>query len=196
MNKHPGIAHGILMVLSLLTACLQITNLPDRFGEVEATDTPTANCPPLPENFKEADLIGTWVAEYGGLYATDMLVLREDGTYKQIYDDPEAGFHYESDWHTWWVELREVGYLWLHLDGMRRCDGFYEDCKREGGGTGRRTIDECEFVDIPQRGEVILVVTGASEKEHPPRSIWLRQTRLAGSEWYYSFRLQEEEEQP
>jgi len=194
MNKHPCIALGILMVLLLSTACLWINNKPDRFGEVEPTRTPTANCPPLPENFKEADLIGTWVAEY--TFDTDTLILREDGKYKQIYDNPKTGFHYESDWQTWWIEYREVGYLWLHLDGMRRCDDLPDVCKQEGGGTGRRTIDSCEYVDVPQRGEVVLVVTGASEKEHPPRGIWLRQTRLAGSEWYYSFRLQEEKEQP
>lgn len=64
--------------------------------------TPTSpyapyDCPPLPETFTEADLVGTWVASYF-LHDTDTLIVRADGTYKQIYDDPDAGFRYESDW--------------------------------------------------------------------------------------------------
>lgn len=191
MNKHTFIALGILMVLSLLTACSWINAKPDPFGEADLTRTPTANCPPLPENFKEADLIGTWVAEYW-VDATDMLVLRDDGKYKQIYDDPTGNFHYESDWQTWWVEYRKVGYLWLHMDGMRRCDDLPEACEKEGGGTGRRTIDSCEYVDVVEQGEVILVVTGVDFET--PRSIVLRQTRLAGNEWSYSFVLRQENE--
>ena len=191
MNRFPHIVIGILSALLLSLACSWIVNKPDRFGEVKPTRTPTANCPPLPATFEEADLIGIWVAKYWGGLATDTLVLREDGTYKQIYDDPEGGFHYESDWQTWWVEYREVGYLWLHLDGMRRCDDLPDVCRREGGGTGRRTIDSCEYVDVRQSGEVIVVVTGVNFET--PRGIVLRQTRLAGADYYYSFRLQEEE---
>lgn len=194
MNKHPCLALGILMVLSLSTACVWVSNKPDRFGEIESTRTPTANCPHLPESFKEADLIGTWVAEYRGGLATDTLMLRDDGKYKQIYDAPEGHFHYESDWQTWWVEFRKVGYLWLHMEGMRRCDDFPEVCRQAGGGTQRGTYDYCEYVDVPQQNEVILVVTGV--KYETPRGIILRQTRLVGSEWTYSFQLQGDKGMP
>ncbi|MFZ2097121.1 MAG: hypothetical protein WAV05_10830 [Anaerolineales bacterium] len=193
MNKHPFIVLGILMVFSLSTACLWIHAKPVHFGEVKPTRTPTANCPPLPENFKEADLFGTWVAEYW-VDATDSLVLRDDGKYKQIYDDPTGNFHYESDWQTWWVEYREVGYLWLHMNGMRRCDDLPEVCEKVEGGTERRTIDSCEYIDVREQDEVILVVTGVDFET--PRSIVLRQTRLAGNEWSYSFKLLEEKENP
>src|SRR5512143_1091071 len=120
MNKHPRITLSIFIILLLTTGCFFIGSEPGIINEVEPTRTTTANCPALPENFKESDLIGTWTASY--TLDTDTLVLREDGKYKQIYDNPKADFHFESDWQTWWVEYRDVGYLWLHMEGMRRCD--------------------------------------------------------------------------
>lgn len=188
MNRLHFVAIAMLIILLLSIACSWIVNEPDCFNEEEPTRTPTANCPPLPPTFIEADLVGTWVASY--TRNTDTLIIRGDSLYKQIYDNPVSGYHFEGAWKPWWVEYRDVGYLWLHLDGMRRCDDLPDVCKQEGGGTGRRTIDECEYVDVRQWGEVILVVTGADFET--PRGIILRQTRLAGADYYYSFRLQEE----
>ncbi len=152
-------------------------------------------CPPLPETFKESDLIGTWIASYN-IFTTDMLIIREDGTYKQVFEDnvPETDYHYryDSDWQEWWIEYRESGYLRLHLKGMQRFDNV-SGLPREGGGTSRRAIDTCEFVEVPMTDEVVLIVTGVSNraKSTTPRGIELRQTRLAGSDWAWSFRLQD-----
>jgi len=189
MNKLHFITIAILAILISSMACSRIGINPLHYGEIETTHAPTANCPILPTSFKETYLIGTWVAEYNGGLGIDTLILKEDGKYKQIYNEPTTGFHYESNWQTWWVESRRVGYLWLHLEGMHRCDDLPEVCDQKGGGTSSRTIDNCEYVDVPQKGEIILVVTGANY--YTPRGIILRQTRLAGSEWSYSFRLQQ-----
>ena len=162
----------------------------------QQSPTPSISCPPLPDTFRESDLIGTWVAEYGG-GDTDTLILKENGTYKQIYNDPLSGYHFENDLQRWWAEHRASGFLHLHLEGMRRCDGTGEFCKREGGGLGGPypihyyAIDYCEGENVEMPGQIILVVTGVTARNAPfaPRGIWLRQMRLPGSEWTYSFEL-------
>ena len=156
-----------------------------------------AGCPPLPSTFQESDLIGTWKAEYGG-GDIDTLILRNDGTFKQIYNDPLSNYSFESEWLHWWIEPRKSGYLRLHMEGMRRCDDTREICDREEGGMGGSTVDDtnvgidyCEGVNVSMPNEVILVVTGvAANYKNVPKGIWLRQTRIPGSDWTYSFELQ------
>jgi hypothetical protein len=185
-----------LVVAGLLFACRSLYHNATQPTTQTDEATKTYSCPALPQTFKEADLAGIWVASYS-LNDRDILTLKVDGTYKQIYDDPDAGQRYESDWQEWWIETRESGYLRLHLKGMRRCDGVTSICEREGGGIDPQllwAIDYCENEVVEMPDEVILIVTGS--KDDPPRGIILRQTRLAGSEWTWSFRLQEGNEKP
>ncbi len=179
---------ALLSMLGLLTlSCYSLGIIP----------TPTSpyapyDCPPLPETFTEADLIGTWVAEYHDSSTTDMLILRQDGKYKQIFD---SYIHFESDWQNWWIEYRPSGFLRLHLEGMRRCDSIESLCEKEDGGLLENmwAVDECENEMIRMPGEIVLIVTGVPERYlNVPRRIELQHARLAGSDWYYTFRLQEE----
>lgn len=166
-------------------------------GQARPAPTPGVHCPPLPATFKESDLIGTWGAKYGG-GDTDTLILKEDHTYKQIYNDPLSGYNFKSDWQGWSVERRASGFLRLHLKGMRRCDDIRSLCNREGGGLGGPypiryyAIDYCEGKEAEMPDEIILVVTGVSAGNAPfaPSGIWLRHMRIPGSEWTYSFELQ------
>lgn len=188
MNIAPVLLISVALVF-LSVACAS--------SEPRESPTPSVRCPPLPATFKESDLIGRWLAKYGG-DDTDSLMVKEDGTYKQIYNDPLSGYHYESEWQTWSIEHRASGFLRLHMKGMRRCDGTGEFCKREGGGLGGSypiryyAIDYCEGEGVEMPDEIILVVTGVLEREAPfiPRSIKLRHMRLPGSAWTYSFELQ------
>ncbi len=66
-------------------------------------------CPPLPETFQESDLIGTWFFFGTGNGGVVTITLRADGTYKQIYDYPLTGYHYEGDWKKWEIERRGNG---------------------------------------------------------------------------------------
>lgn len=188
MNK-PAIKLTImLIVIGLLFACRPLHKTP------KATET--FSCPPLPTTFKEADLLGTWFASYS-LNDQDILTLKDDGTYKQIYDDPDAGQRYESDWQEWWVERRESGYVRLHLKGMRRAGEIESIFNREGGGIDPElftAIDYCENEVVEMPDEIVLIVTGS--KNDAPRGIILRQTRLAGSEWTWSFQFQGGKETP
>jgi hypothetical protein len=182
--SHATAVAVLIMTTVLLTSCTAFRPRP------EATKTPA--CRPLPENFQEEDLIGTWVAEYNGGVAIDRLVIKEDGTYKQIFMDtltPSRNF--ESDWSKWWLEQRPSGYIRLHMDGMRKCDNLEEICERPSGGMSLSdwAIDPCEGELISMPDKTVLIVSGY----HLPRpgEIVLRQTRVGGSEWTYSFTLQE-----
>jgi len=192
-----GIKIAIMLITAgLLFACSSLYQDTAQPTKPIVKATKKNYCPALPITFKEIDLVGTWEASYS-LYDQDTLILKEDGTYKQIFDNPAGSYCYESDWQKWWVEPRESGFIRLHLNGMRRCDGPTSICEREGGGIDPQflwSIDYCENEVIEMPDEVVLIVTGS--KDNPLRGIILRQTRLAGSEWTWSFRLQEEKESP
>lgn len=196
MNR-PGMKTAIVVLVAGLSfACRFLYQDSAQPTQPRIEATKMYACPALPPTFKETDLVGTWVASYS-LNDRDILTLREDGTYQQIYENPDAGQRYESNWQEWWVERRESGYIRLHLKGMRRCDGPTSICEREGGGIDSQllwAIDYCEDEVVKMPDEVVLIVTGS--KDVVPRGIILRQTRLAGSEWTWSFRLQAGEESP
>ncbi|MBI5876717.1 MAG: hypothetical protein HZB53_03625 [Chloroflexi bacterium] len=183
---------ALVAMLSIACACLTI-GLVGGYGSLSRT-RPTADasipsklCYPLPSSFQESDLLGRWVARYGA-GGIDVLVLRADGTYKQIFDAPVSGFHYESDWRKWYIERRDSGWIRLHLDGMRRCDDTSDMCQREEGGIDGSAIDYCEQKGASMQSEVVLLVTGASPKATGlslPILLW--HMRLPGSPWVESF---------
>jgi hypothetical protein len=124
-------------------------------------------CPPLSETLTEPALIGTWQSRHGS-WATDTIILREDGTYKQVYYSQPNDYYYESTWNEWWLEHRASGGLYLHLDGMRYCLSTDEVCRKEGGGGGNWTYyDRCEGRSIPMDGQVILTITGVEGIRFP-----------------------------
>ena len=186
----------VLVVAGMSFACRSLNHATTQLTRPSIEATKMYACPTLPPTFKETDLIGTWVTSYS-LDDQDILTLKEDGIYQQIYDDPDAGQRYESDWQEWWIERRESGYIRLHLNGMRRAGEIEFIFNREGGGIDPdlfTAIDYCENEVVEMPDEIVLIVTGS--KDDVPRGIILRQTRLAGSEWTWSFRLQEEKEKP
>jgi hypothetical protein len=177
----------LVFVTGLLYACQPSYKDPAQPIDLANKSIKTNSCPALPITFKESDLSGTWTASYS-LNDKDILIIKDGGTYKQIYDSPDANIHYESGWLNWWIEYRESGYVRLHLQGMRRADEPEVIFNREGGGIDPEmiwTIDYCENQVIEMPDEIVLIVTGAKYKT--PRGIILRQTRLAGAEFTNSF---------
>ncbi|MGB3904008.1 MAG: hypothetical protein WBB22_03735, partial [Anaerolineae bacterium] len=72
---------------------------------------------PNPE-FDEFDLVGVWEARYGS--RVDTLILKDDGTFKQVYRDPTAeDYVYETAWNKWWLERFPDGRVRMHLPGGR-----------------------------------------------------------------------------
>jgi hypothetical protein len=157
---------SILIVL-LVVACLAVG-----IYQVVAD----RGCTRPPKDFTEDDLIGTWY--YGGPKRNDTLIIRNDGTYKQIvhiehYEEPATD--YKSDWQSWWVEYTGNGIPYLHLEGMRMCAHIsYSKCDK-AGGSGGAWWDFCEeeTVYLPP-GEGVLMVLGVPKRfEQPPRGIEL-----------------------
>ena len=192
MNKFGVRSITFLLVAELLLACqshYENTSQPTNLIK----DSEKNSCPALPSTFKESDLIGTWAASYS-LHDKDILIIKDGGVYKQIYNSPDAGIHYESNWQEWRIEYRESGYIRLHLKGMRRAGEVDSIFNREGGGIDPKliwAIDYCEGKEVTMPDEIVLIVTGV--KYDTPRGIILRQTRLAGAESANSFRLENDQ---
>jgi len=79
------------------------------------------------ETFEESDLVGTWEVHYSER-RFDELILRADGTFKQVYQDNTVnGYVYETPWNKWWMERFPDGRARLHLQGARYyLDGIYQ----------------------------------------------------------------------
>jgi hypothetical protein len=128
-----------LISLGCLIAYLAATN-----------DGDSTRCSPPPNEFYKLDLIGAWVAGWSG--QTDTLIIKSDGTYKQIVRVEylnKPPIDYESNWQPWHLEISTDNIPYLHLNGMRFCGMNPEiSCnKRDGGryfaginGTGKSGI--------------------------------------------------------
>jgi hypothetical protein len=82
--------------------------------------------------FLKKDIIATWEANYGkGI--TDTLVIRSDGTYKQLYEDLNTGYKFETEWNHWKIKRFSDGRVWLYLDGGR----YYVSGERIGELDGK-----------------------------------------------------------
>jgi hypothetical protein len=150
-------------------------------------------CPPLPVNFTEADLVGTWVAR--SIDITDTLMIRADGTYKQIIHIGRQSIDYKIEWQRWRFEHRENGTGYLHLEGYRTCASDpYVTCDWVNDGK-KPWADVCESQWMklgPSVGEIILVVYGYSfyhpEKEKVSHPFSLALFRgFESSSWSYSY---------
>lgn len=85
----------------------------------------------VPETFQDHKLAGTWEAYYDrGI--TDRLIIRTDGTFKQIYHDNTENYHFESLWGKWWVERSPDGRVRLHLQGARHYRYGIDIAEEEG----------------------------------------------------------------
>ncbi len=126
--------------------------------------------------------MGTWFA--GNPDHSDTLIIRNDGSYKQIVHikfPKQSPLEYESDWQPWHLESKE-NIVYLHLDGMSFCGMNSEiSCNvRSGGG-----YDFCRDEYLPMNDEGILLVLGTAN----PNNIFLFYP--LGSENSYVYSKQE-----
>lgn len=106
-----GVVLLVVVPLLLLLSCQLIITLAT--SEISKSENP-------PATLQESDLVGTWEADYGGCYAgVDRLILRPDGTFKQIYRNECENYSYETPWNKWWLERFPDGRVRLHLKGAR-----------------------------------------------------------------------------
>jgi len=161
---------SLIMILAICALCFYAQPLVMRL-------TGSGQCTLPPEDFSEIDLEGVWQATR--LPDRDTLIIRGDGTYKQVIhkenlDYEGSEFNYESEWLTWYMESTESGYFYLHMEGLRLCAGILRrDCEIVGGGE-RKWYDPCRGQYIPMENKGVLVVLGdKSYLNRPPRGIQL-----------------------
>ena len=163
MNKELrffAIMFGIIVAIIAGVCIISFVFIP-AFGFPSTVSSETENaarCPPIPKGFSEADLVGTWVA--GRPRHSDTLVIKADGTYKQIVHvdfAEKSPLNYESDWQRWHLEYSN-GFAYLHLDGMRFCGMNSEISCNERNSDG---YDFCqdETIDMLNEGILIVLVT-------------------------------------
>lgn len=175
MIKHRAAAVWAGFFVTLASACVG--------GTGDPTSIPDDLRPPA--KFKEADLWGTWEAEYG-LVEVDTITLNSDGTYQQVFTGLD-NYSYSSPSNRWWVEYRSSGCVYVHLEGMR----YYASSRSIGEKGGRAPsgdplnfFDLCEYQQIQMVDKVILRVNTNPNVSH---SIELAQmkTHLEGGNSFF-----------
>jgi len=121
----------LLVVISLLCLfCCQVI-LTLVTAEISKSENP-------PATFQASDLVGIWEASYGhrGDYiygkGSDRLILRADGTFKQIYENQAEDYVYETPWNEWSVEHFSDGRVHVHLKGARYYLAGIREAEQEG----------------------------------------------------------------
>lgn len=85
-----------------------------------------------PVDLQQNDLVGIWNTSYGDR-DSDRLVLRSDGTFRQIYRDPKGkGYTYATPWNRWRLEQFPDGRVHLHLEGARYYSAGIEIAELDG----------------------------------------------------------------
>jgi len=125
-----------------------------------------------PATFQDSDLVGTWEARYWEA-GVDTLIIRADGTFKQIYrDNYKKDYVYETPWNRWWVERFPDGRVRVHFEGGRYFLGFTE----------RGEVFYDPFADelVKMPGELILNVRKLSSGELILHHMWTHSDRGFG----------------
>jgi hypothetical protein len=165
------------IIASLGCTCPCISMLPLPGGDPMCQEAPYS---PPPETLQESDLVGTWEAYYWG-DSVDTLIMRDDGTFKQIFYDPaEDGYRYETPWNRWWLEKLPDGAVRLHLAGAR----YYPDGIETAEGEGVQSYGEPNPSPMPffdpfaeegvfMVGELVLQVRADSAGELLLHHLWM-----------------------
>src|SRR5262245_8466685 len=82
----------------------------------------------IPETFRDSELVGTWFYHTSEL--TETVVLRDDGTFTQIFTSTLIlGSRTILQHGTWSVERRESGCIYVHLKKMLYLHGTVDSIR-------------------------------------------------------------------
>lgn len=120
-----------LLILALGCACPKSLLRYDPFTSPICFEAPYS---PPPPTFSDTDLVGTWETRYSGYpRPVDSLLLRADGTFKQVYKDNQIkDYVYETPWNKWSLERFPDGRVRVHLQGARYYAAGILDAERDG----------------------------------------------------------------
>ncbi|NIN63946.1 MAG: hypothetical protein GTO63_04360 [Anaerolineae bacterium] len=105
---------GVALLAAVVLAVVLLCGVPLNSIR-ECLEAPYSN---PPSSFRDSDLLGTWEAHYG--QSIDRVILKADGTFKQVYEDNYVeGYVYETPWNAWSVERFPDGRARVHLEGAR-----------------------------------------------------------------------------
>ena len=168
---------GLIITCSILISCVLTIGENNKSSE-------TSICLQVPDIFQENDLIGTWKTVYGLEGLTDILVIKNDGTYDHEFINSNTGYHYESTGNKWRLEYKTTGEEYLHLKNMQFCGGSEETCIDPSTKMG--FYDACESQWLTMDGEFILGVVGYKDviKGDVIRGIGLKIFKPSGWEFY------------
>jgi hypothetical protein len=189
-RRRSSLALLALVLLMTASACMCPRSLAPYYPFASPICLEAPYSPPSP-SFEESDLVGTWEADYAGWprRAVDRLIFRNDGTFKQFYEDYRVGdYTYETQWTQWWVESSPDGRVRVHLPGARcykfgistaELDGLAPPCPTsEPGCTGEPRLPPQSFYDpfareyLKMAGELVLNVRVDSAGELLLHHMW------------------------
>jgi hypothetical protein len=198
-----------LVLLLTASACVCPLALNNPFANPICLEAPYS---PPPPTFHDSDLVGTWETRYAGWPVGDLdrLTLREDGTFRQVYENYILkDYIYETQWEEWWVEHLPDGEVRVHLEGARyyasgitiaELDGLGLPCPTsQPGCTGEPRLPPHSFYDpfareyLYMEGELVLNVRVDSAGELLLHHMWWHSDRgfaSAGCEAVHFRRLQ------
>ena len=137
-------------------------------------------CDPVPDDFQETDLVGTWQTIFG-LSLKDTLSVLETGFYTQDSVDNVTGYHFVSEPKRWWLEKQDDGGMYVHFEGMLFCGGVQYCVDPHEAEMG--FYDFCSDRWFEMDGEFVLAVIGDPSVSS---GIWLRHMRPAGNETFFA----------
>jgi hypothetical protein len=120
-KARPSLAGLAVVLLVTASACVCPRPLAPYYPFASAICLEAPYSPP-PSTFQDSDLVGTWETRYTGWPAGDIdrLTFREDGTFRQVYQNFRLkDYVYETQWSEWWLERFPDGRVRVHLQGAR-----------------------------------------------------------------------------
>jgi hypothetical protein len=171
-SKTLGLAMMAIVALAVAPACMCGWLIPYPPADPECLEAPYSN---PPATFQDPDLVGTWETCYEE-WQVDRLILKADGTFRQIYEERIAyvvrQYVYETPWNEWWLERFPDGRVRVHLKGARyyidgistaELDGLRFPCPTtQPGCTGEPRLPPHNFYDpfareyVHMAGELVL----------------------------------------
>lgn len=166
----------LLLFFVLITVLLSCTDQTIPTGVSTNPTSESWRCGLIEGNREDIDVSGEWRAEINA-YATDTLIVNNDGFFTQQFTDTASEYHYESELNRWYLEEVTGRGIQIHLEGMLDC-GSLDRCM-DPGSAELGFYDYCSDKWFSFDHDFILSLDGDSRIS---KGFSLRRMRPAGCE--------------